>query len=43
MKLSLLDTDILSEYLRGNPKVVAKISQYIEKYNMINISLHSTF
>ncbi|NOU46943.1 MAG: type II toxin-antitoxin system VapC family toxin [Bacteroidales bacterium] len=39
MKLSMLDTDILSEFLRGNPKVIAKVDEYLKEYGIINISI----
>jgi len=39
MKLSLLDTDILSEFLRGNPKVTAKVDGHLEEYGLINLSI----
>ncbi len=39
MKLSLLDTDILSEFLRGNPKVAAKVDEHLEEYGLVNLSI----
>ena len=39
MKPSILDTDILSEFLRGNPKVIAKVDEYLEEYGFINLSI----
>jgi tRNA(fMet)-specific endonuclease VapC len=39
MKLSLLDTDILSEFLRGNSKVVAKVDEHLEEYGLVNLSI----
>jgi tRNA(fMet)-specific endonuclease VapC len=35
----MLDTDILSEFLRGNPKVIAKVDEYLKEYGIINISI----
>lgn len=39
MKESILDTDILSEFLRGNPKVIANVYQYLEKFSFMNLSI----
>jgi len=39
MKAALLDTDILSEFLRGNPKVIAKVEEYLKEYGFINLSI----
>ena len=39
MKPSMLDTDILSEFLRGNPKVISKVDEYIEEYGSISLSI----
>lgn len=39
MKPSLLDTDILSEFLRGNPKVVSKVDEHVKKIGIINLSI----
>ena len=35
----MLDTDILSKFLRGNPKVIAKVNEYLDKYGYINLSI----
>jgi hypothetical protein len=35
MKPSLLDTDILSEFLRGNPKVISKVDKHLKEYGLI--------
>jgi len=35
----MLDTDILSEFLRGNPKVIAKVDEHLKEYGFINISI----
>lgn len=39
MKASMLDTDILSEFLRGNVKVVENVKKYLLEYGFINISI----
>ncbi len=39
MNPSMLDTDILSEFLRGNSKVIAKVDDYLKEYGFINLSI----
>ena len=39
MKPALLDTDILSEFLRGNSKVTSKVTEHLEEYGLINFSI----
>jgi tRNA(fMet)-specific endonuclease VapC len=39
MKPSILDTDILSEFLRGNSKVISKVEEHLEEYGYINLSI----
>ena len=39
MKPSMLDTDILSEFLRRNPSVVAKVDEHLRKYGAISLSI----
>ena len=39
MKPALVDTDILSEFLRGTPKVVQNAEKYLETYDAINFSI----
>lgn len=39
MKPSLLDTDILSEFLRGNPKIIAKVDEPLKEYGFISLSI----
>ena len=39
MKPSMPDTDILSEFLRGNPKVIAKVDEHLQEYGFINLSI----
>jgi tRNA(fMet)-specific endonuclease VapC len=35
----LLDTDILSEFLRNNLRIVAKMNDYVKEYGYINLSI----
>lgn len=39
MKPSMLDTDILSEFLRGNPKVIYKVDEYLKEFGFISLSI----
>ncbi len=39
MKPSLIDTDILSEFLRGNQKVIEKADAYLQVHDSINLSI----
>jgi tRNA(fMet)-specific endonuclease VapC len=39
MKPSMLDTDILSEFFRGNPNVIANVDAYLREFGTINISI----
>ena len=39
MKPSMLDTDILSEFLRGNQKVINKVDEHLKEYGFINLSI----
>ena len=39
MKPSLLDTDILSEFLRGNTKVIAKVDEHLKEFGYVNLSI----
>ena len=39
MKQSIIDTDILSEFLRGNEKVIEKLDEYLNEFNLISISI----
>ncbi len=43
MKPSLVDTDILSEFLRGTPKVVENAKSYLASYDAINFSIISYY
>jgi len=39
MKPSILDTDVLSEFFRGNSKVIAKVDEHLKEYGYINLSI----
>ena len=39
MKAALVDTDILSEFLRGTPKVIENTEKYLQEYDAINFSI----
>lgn len=39
MKPSMLDTDILSEFLRGNQKVINKVDEHLKEFGFINLSI----
>jgi predicted nucleic acid-binding protein len=39
MKASLIDTDILSEFLKGNINVINKVDEHVTKHGSINISV----
>ena len=39
MKPSMLDTDILSEFLRGNPKVALNVDKHLTEYGFISLSI----
>ena len=39
MNLSMLDTDILSEFLRGNRKVIANVDEHLKEYGFISLSI----
>ena len=39
MKPSMLDTDILSEFLRGNSKVIAKVDEHLKEFGFISFSI----
>lgn len=39
MKPSMLDTDILSEFLRGNSKVINKVDDHLKEYGFISLSI----
>ncbi len=39
MKPAMLDTDILSEFLRGNQKVLGNVERYLDEYDSVNISV----
>jgi predicted nucleic acid-binding protein len=39
MKPALIDTDVLSEFLRGNSKVVENAAEYLQSHYAINFSI----
>ena len=39
MKKSLLDTSILIAFLRGEPNVVFKVKEYLEKFDKLSLSI----
>jgi tRNA(fMet)-specific endonuclease VapC len=39
MKQSILDTDILSEFLRGNIKVIKKVDEHLKEYGFVSLSI----
>ena len=39
MNISILDTDILSEFFRGNENITLKINQYLLEFGAVNISI----
>lgn len=39
MRPSMLDTDILSEFLRGNLKVIGKVDEYLKDYGFVSLSI----
>jgi predicted nucleic acid-binding protein len=39
MKPSILDTDILSEFLRGNLQVIDKVDEHLKEYGFISLSI----
>ena len=43
MKATLIDTDILSEFLRGNSKVVENADIYLKEFGILNLSIISYY
>ncbi len=39
MKSGLVDTDTLSEFLRGNAKVMSNMDEYLKEYGFISLSI----
>ena len=39
MKPSMLDIDILSEFFRGNPKIIAEVDEHLKEYGFISLSI----
>jgi tRNA(fMet)-specific endonuclease VapC len=43
MKQALLDTDIISAFFRGTPRVLDNISKYFRDHNKLNLSIISYY
>jgi tRNA(fMet)-specific endonuclease VapC len=41
VKEALIDTDILSFYFKGDPKVITKFKENLKEFDQINISIIS--
>ena len=39
MKPSMLDTDVLSEFLRGNSKVIKKVDEHLQEFGFVSLSI----
>ena len=39
MKQSILDTNILSEFLRGNIKIIKKVEEHLKKFGFVSLSI----
>ena len=39
MKEAMLDTDMLSEFFRNNPKVVLKVDEHLKEFGFISLSI----
>ena len=39
MRQSMLDTDILSEFLRGNKKVLDKVDEHLKEHGYVSLSI----
>lgn len=39
MNESLVDTDILSYYFKGDPRVVTRFNEYLSIYELVNVSI----
>jgi len=39
MKTALIDTNIVSAFMRGNSQVICKIEEYLEKHDTLTISI----
>ena len=39
IKESLIDTDILSDFFKGNPDIIAKIDEHVRFFGFINFSI----
>lgn len=43
MKKSLLDTNIITAFLKGNPNVVERVEQYVNEHERLTISIFSYY
>ncbi len=43
IKPSIVDTDILSEFFRGNTKVISKFDEHLKAYGFITLSIISYY
>ncbi len=43
MKNALLDTNIVTAFLKGNPTVVERVEQYVNEYESLTISIISYY
>jgi len=43
VKEALIDTDILSYFFKGDPRVVENFKIYLQKYDVVNLSIISYF
>ena len=43
MKEAIIDTDILSYYLKGDIQVIKRLAQYLQEHPQLNISIITQF
>ena len=43
MKQSILDTDTLSEFMRGNSKVIAKVDEHLQEFGFVSLSIITNY
>jgi len=43
MKPSILDTDILSEFLRGNQNVISNVDEHLKSFGYVNLAIISYY
>ena len=43
MKQSILDTDVLSEFFRGNSKVIKKVDEHLQEFGFISLSIITSY